>query len=267
MTPLATSLTWSVVSPIDCTDPPSFDLNYCEALTDLPAITIVDDYWLRGQLLSQQAGSVQQQLLDVAVQSKLGWNTVTLGAAAYAASQLRTAGDPPSENGLTQWISNVKNGVVARIVNTMGASWVNVAEDHAFSSNASFAGISTVITGLIPIPVLSAVAGLVLGMWGASQNSGIPSEYTQVVGFANESESMSDLFCLESLLRAGEIHLAGSTVQNTPANVRAVWEAYVGPNSGDPYRVAVLFTPGGTPQPVSLQDLPLGVPSFLATSP
>lgn len=258
---LATHLTVSFLHPaLICTSCASSS----DAVDDLAAITIVDYYWGRGRLLSQYRGSVGYELLSRAVGSSIGWNTVTLGAAAYAAAQL-PRGSAPKLGALAGWIAKVRNGVVAPLVSAMGVNWVNVAEENVLSSNEAFAGISSVISAAIPVPVLSQLAGLVLGMWGASQDSRIATQYTQVIGFANEHQAMADVFCLEALLKARRIHaVGGGALANTAVNLRKVWKAYV--TNSRAYRVTVTARASGG-RLVRVQEtpdeLPLGVPSFI----
>jgi hypothetical protein len=252
-----------------------------DSLASLAAITIVDYYWGRGQLLTQSPGSAGQALLRGAIKAKVGWNTVTLGAAAYAASQLPAA-NPPAVDDLTNWIYQVKNGLVAPLVTAMGRNWIKVAQHNELASKQSLVGIKSILTVLgkvilSRVPVLGQVAGLVLGMLGARDTSGIAREYTQVIGFANENQSVGDLFCLEALLQRGRIHRVVSRnplrvyskpVPNTRMNLQAVWKAYVtnpASRASKVYAVTVLGN-NGQPTPDYLDELPLGVPSFIAAN-
>ena len=238
-----------------------------ESFASLAAITIVDADLSRGQLLSQTAGSASQTLLHTAISEQAGWTIVNLGVVAFVVKRMPAA-NPPKLADLTSWVYQIKNGLVAPLVDAMGMDWVEQADIASWSKNFGLGAVETIIETPIPIPILSGLVSIVLDMWGSNQNSGIASEYTQVAAFANESEAVSYAFCIEALLKARLIHAAGAkgALRDTPGNYAKVWTAYA-TNSGA-YTVTVVAT-GANGRPTTVKDTLdelLGVPSFIAGS-
>jgi hypothetical protein len=271
----------------------------CAACTDnsalsepsLAALTLIYDWghptaeFPDGYLISRTPTSTEQQLLTLGITSAVGWQIINVGAAAYAVKTLPgSASDPPTADDLDIWVNMFRTEVVKPIVNTMGNNWASEAEQNALVSGTQSVAIGALVGAAIPIPgldvfgaIAGALVGIVLGMWGAVDTSGIGAEYNQVVGFDNQGRAEADLFSLAALLHGGRIYPNGLDdsvpLTDNPANIRAVWLDYaenrIGQNSDQiqDKKRPVTKSPvtKGTEVDVwePLPETPLGTPFYL----